>query len=62
MHMIGARMARVLAAEYRAEASETSDTFRRDVCLWEAEQAEERAAWYEAHASLFAPKQERQAA
>ncbi len=50
-------MARKLAADYRAEASETIDDFRREVCLWEAEQADERAAWYSAHAAMFTPKQ-----
>lgn len=61
-HMTGARMARKLAADYRDEAAETTNNHRRDVCLWEAEQAEERADWYEAHASLFASTPEREAA
>ena len=57
-----AGMARKLAADYRAEASETTDDFRREVCLWEAEQADERAAWYSARASLFTPKLKRRKA
>lgn len=53
----GARLARKLAADYRVEALETTDDHRRAVCEWEAEQADERAAWYSARAALFTPKQ-----
>ncbi|MEN3145736.1 hypothetical protein ABCW43_00315 [Neorhizobium sp. IRAMC:178] len=56
-HMEGARAALKLAAEYRAEAFETTDEHRRAVCEWEAEEAEKRAAWYSAHAAMFTPKQ-----
>jgi hypothetical protein len=61
-HMTGARMARAMAADYRAEAESTQDAYRREVCLCEAEYAEGRANWYEAHAALFITRQEREAA
>lgn len=59
-HMTGFLAALKLAEEYRLEAAETTDQHRREICLWEAEHAEERASWYRDQASLFihAPKQE----
>jgi hypothetical protein len=60
--MAGAEMARHLANDYRAEASETDDDYRRAVCLWEASEADDRADWYEAHAALFIKNEERKAA
>ena len=59
----GALAARKLAADYRAEAETTTDTHRRAVCLWEAQEADDRADWYEEHANLFtAPVKAQEAA
>lgn len=57
-HMTGFRAALKLAEEYRLEAAETTDQHRREICLWEAEHAEERSRWYASLAAAFAPKQE----
>lgn len=51
-HMTGFRAALKLAEEYRLEAAETTDQHRREICLWEAEHADEKARWYLFHASL----------
>lgn len=54
-NMNGAAMARKLAAEYLVEA-ETASTERAFYLITQHDECIERAAWYEAHAALFAPK------
>lgn len=51
--MIGARMARKLAEEYRIEAQETTCEERRERCIQQAKEADERADWYTYHASVI---------
>lgn len=48
-----ARSARLLADDYRKEAEETESEARRVRCLEQAQEAQERAQWYEFHASLM---------
>lgn len=61
-HMTGFRAAVKLAEEYRLEAAETTDQHRREICLWEAEHADERASWYRDQAAFFAPREQRKEA
>ncbi|WCA57806.1 hypothetical protein G6M16_008880 [Agrobacterium tumefaciens] len=62
-HMKGARMARRLAAEYRADADkpDTPDHLRTK-WLSEADKCDERADWYETRAAWYAPPAEMEAA
>lgn len=59
--LIGARMARQLAAECLEEAK-TAGTARAFKLIAEHDRAIERAEWYESHAALFAPKIEQEIA
>lgn len=56
--LAGAASARSLAEDYRIEAETTTDPVRREKCLQEAVRHDERADWYEQHASLFQPHHE----
>lgn len=51
--MIGAHMARQLAQEYLTEAQETTCAARRERCIQQATEANERAEWYTYHASII---------